>query len=64
VGGVGAGVGEPLAAVVAGERLVPGVDPDMLLRAEKHRGYLWTSQNGEEIFPCTVKSSLYDDMDT
>jgi len=32
VGGVGAGVGESFAAVVAAEGLVSGVDTDMLLQ--------------------------------
>ena len=32
MGGVGAGVGEPLPAVVAAEGFVSGMDPDMLLQ--------------------------------
>ncbi len=40
MGGVGAGVGEALAAVVAAEGFVSGMDANMLLRKKKELGPL------------------------
>jgi hypothetical protein len=54
VGGVGAGVGESLAAVVAAEGFVSGMDANMLLRYKKNElGPLYIAlsyiTNGKQI---------------